>query len=129
MHAAAAERVGDLERGEPGLIRQQRLVLDDGDGLVVEIFHDRAAIGRLAGGVGHGVDVIEAKGLRRANLPFDQHAVIGAVIAVARADLHASEHHRDGHQRQPVHRAAFQMGRTLSRLVMGAGEWWGGVME
>ena len=109
MHAAAAQRDGDFEGGEPGLVREQGLLLDNRDGLVVEILHNRTAISSLSGGIGHGVYVIEAEGLSRADLPLGEHTIIGAIIPVACADLHAGEHHGDGHEWQAVHRPARQV--------------------
>src|ERR1019366_8160782 len=41
--------------------------------------------------------------------PSTQPSVIGALLAVARANLEAGEHHGDRHEGQPIYRTAFQV--------------------
>ena len=52
-----------------------------------------------------------------AELSRDQHTVVGAVIAVLRADFGAREVHRDGHERQPIHRLPGEMSENTFATV------------
>ena len=71
---------GNLERRELGLLGQEGLVFEERDRLVLEVLDGGAAIGGFAGGVGHGIDVVEAEFLGGAGLGFNEDAVVGAVL-------------------------------------------------
>ena len=112
-----AERIGLLQTGQLDFVRQQGPLLVERHGLVVEVLHPRPAVGGLARGIGHGVDVVETEGLRGADLPLRQHAVIGAEVEIPRPRLARRQHHGDGHQRQPVHGPAGEMGEDAFASV------------
>jgi hypothetical protein len=109
VHPAASERVGYFQRCEFRFVREQCLVLNQGNGLLVEILNNGATIGGFSGRVGHRIDVIEAECFDCADLSVCQDAVIGTVIAIARADLIAGKHHGNRHERKVVYRATFQV--------------------
>ena len=107
VHPAAAQRVGDLQLGQLGLVGQPGVLLVDGRRLIVKERDLPAAVGRLAGRVGDGRHVVEVELLGRAE--SGPRPARGSRWRSRRtcADLVGGEHHGDRHQRQAVGLAAF----------------------
>jgi hypothetical protein len=111
----AAERVRIIEFCERRFFGQQRFVFDNRGRLILVVLDGRAQVGRLARRIRDDRYVVEAELARGVDLRFHHHAVVARVLAVLHADLIGGEHHGDGHQRQPVHRAVVQHGENSFR--------------
>ncbi|MFM1941158.1 MAG: hypothetical protein RI897_140 [Verrucomicrobiota bacterium] len=110
MHAASAEGVGGFEGGEFGFIGEEGVGFDEGDGGGFEELDGGPAVGGFAGGVGHGIDVIEAELFGGTDLAFGERFEVGAIFSVGGADEVGGEHHCDGHEGEAIDGLAVEVG-------------------